>query len=59
MVNSSLKRSSAKYCTPGSASSVRMNMASSPATRNQKYEFTRYMIPIFLWSVVVSHTMIG
>src|SRR4030095_3612360 len=36
-----------------------MNTASSPATPNQKYELTRYMIPIFLWSVVVSQSAIG
>src|SRR4029453_18095834 len=36
-----------------------MNTARSPATANQKYELTRYMIPIFLWSVVVSQAAIG
>ena len=44
---------------PGWASSARMNTASSPATPNQKYELTRYMIPIFLWSVVVSQSTTG
>src|SRR5207247_9772933 len=40
---------------PGLASSVRMRRAKTPPTTKKPIELIRYRIPIFLWSVVVSH----
>ncbi len=39
----------------GTASWVRMPSASNPASRKKAKAVTMYMIPIFLWSAVVSH----
>ena len=41
---------------PGIASSARTPMASRPARKKKMNELTTYRIPIFLWSVVVSHS---
>ena len=42
----------------GVASWVRIPSASKPPVRKKKNVVTRYMTPIFLWSVVVIHSRI-
>src|SRR5439155_22368737 len=53
-VNTWLYACGERNCVPGLASSVRINNAKMPATTRNPRELTRYRIPIFLWSVVVS-----
>ena len=52
--NSSLYCRSLTNWSPGSASSLRTTSAIDPAMKKKTNELIRYMIPIFLWSVVVS-----
>jgi hypothetical protein len=40
---------------PGAASSVLTSSAKTPPMRKNRNELMTYMIPIFLWSVVVNH----
>ncbi len=54
MVNIWLNCSLDRYCIPGWKSSTRMNSAISPAAKKNRNDITMYMIPSFLWSVVVS-----
>ena len=48
MVNSWLYCSLDRNCSPGSASSVRMNSAISPPVKKKPMEATQYMMPISL-----------
>jgi hypothetical protein len=52
--NSSLYVASLTNWSPGWASSARTTSTISPAMKKKTNELIRYMIPIFLWSVVVS-----
>src|SRR5437667_7189862 len=56
MVNTSLYECAERKWLSGWASCVRMSSARTPPTTKKMNELIRYMIPIFLWSVVVSHT---
>ena len=48
MVNSWLNCSLDRNCSPGSASSVRMNSAISPPMKKKMKQATQYMMPISL-----------
>ncbi len=54
MVKAWLNCSLERICVPGRASSARMTRARTPPIRKNPNEDTRYMVPIVLWSVVVS-----
>ena len=41
---------------PGTASSLRISSAKMPPTRKKPKAVVMYIAPIFLWSVVVSHS---
>ncbi len=55
IVNAWLNCSFEISCVPGRASSARMSSAIRPPIRKNTNEVTRYIVPMVLWSVVVSH----
>ncbi len=52
-----LKKPGSTNCRPGWNSSARMTSAIRPPMRNIASENTRYMVPMSLWLVVVSHRL--
>ena len=55
IVNSWLYCSGETICRPGRASSARMSRAMTPPMRKNAKDVVRYIVPMVLWSVVVSH----
>ncbi len=56
IVNAWLKVLSSTNWRPGTASSLRMTRARSPAKKKNTNALTMYRTPIFLWSTVVSQS---
>ena len=56
IVNAWLNCSFDMICSPGRASSARISSAITPPTMKNANAVTRYSVPIFLWSVVVTHS---
>ncbi|GAA5615773.1 hypothetical protein Spla01_06990 [Streptomyces platensis] len=55
IVNAWLNCSFDMIWRPGRASSARMSSAIRPPTQKNANDVTRYIVPMVLWSVVVSH----